>query len=566
MPTNVHDHSTDPLSRPTSHIHSRQGARGTRLFLIVIGAVALVFVLGTTVLAEGNLDHPTISKYRAFKPIDPGLYARAKAAAKAHAGQLPDPLMATSAFAPLAVSSFQGQDMSNPLTNIAPSDSTGAMGTTEYVELINQKIGVYGRSGSLLSSNSLAGWTGLSPSTDELFDVQVLWDPQTNRFYYSMADARNNFANNLIAWGYSKSASPSANGSDWCRYSGDFGVYGANAFPDFPKLGSSRYWLLIGVNRFNNSLTSYLGSDVIWITKPTVTTTITSCPTPGLSGVLKALTNADGSYLSTPVPARQVDPSTAGWVVGTRDPGTGTSTYVTLYRVGKSSTTGSATFTRFTVSLPSSQYYSVPANAPQAGSAFDIDTSDSRITQAIAALDPRFGRTAVWAQHTVAGGAGAKIAWFEIDTGSSTVPPSLSQSGIVSSASLYVFNGAISPDRAYQITSSGTVAKRFGSNMAVGFNTSSSKAAVAIQMVSKVGLNAQSGFVLVKQSPGKNEDFTCSTTSACRWGDYASASPDPVIPTGTVTGGRIWLTNQWNTASTDSSNIDWTTWNWAASP
>ena len=539
-----------------------------RLLLTTTSAVIFLLLLGPTALAAPNADQPPPNaiKYMGFKPLNPAAYAQAKAIAQSRAPQtgsaapFVDP---ASPFKPSPSGAFPGQDMSNPLTNIAPSDSTGAIGPTRYVELINQRIGVYDRNGTLLSSASLWGLTGLSTSNDQLFDVQVIWDSQTNRFYYAMVDARNNFTNNLIAWGFSKSTAPSASSPDWCHYQSSFGVYGTNAFPDYPKLGDSKNFLLIGINRFNNALNAYLGSDVIWITKPTSTATITNCPTPGLSGVKTGLKNADGSFMSTPVPANQVDPIATGWVVGTQDAGVGTGTYISLYRVKKDSNTGAAKFKLYKIPLPASQHYSMPPSAPQAGSSYAIDTSDARITQAVAAIDPRFNRQAVWAQHTVAGGAGAQIAWFEIDTGDGSTAPSLSQSGIVSHPSLYVYNGAISPDRVYRI-SSGTITKKFGSAMALGFNTSSASADVAIQTVSKRGLNAQSGFTKVQQSPGPNEDFTCSP---CRWGDYAGASPDPAAATGgSAVTGQVWFTNQWNRASTDNINIDWTTWNWSVIP
>lgn len=543
-----------------------------RLVVKLVGAALLSLAIATTVLAQpsGAEPPPNVTRYLAFKPLNPVAYAQAKLQANVRAARAPHvvvPGLVTFG-SPLVNSGFSGQDMLNPLTNLSPSDSTGAAGPTRYVELINQRIGVYDKSSHLLSSNTLNGLTGLSSLTDDLFDVQVLWDPMTNRFYYGMGDGRNNFTNNLIAWGFSKSAAPSAANGDWCHYQSDFGIYGTRAFPDFPKLGDSKYFILIGVNRFDNSLSSYLGSDVAWVAKPAMTGTIAACPPPGLSGVRMSLGNADGTLMSTPVPANEVDTSGTGWVVGTQDVSTSVAgTYLTVYRVGKSSTTGGATFSRHSLALPPAQYYAIPASAPEAGSSFTIDTLDARLTQAVAAVDSRFGRMAIWTQHTIAGGAGSQIAWLEIDTGNATTPMNIVQSGLVADPNLYVFNGAISPDRVFQVGAGGTVTRKYGSNMVLGFNTSGLTSDVAIQMVSKRGANAQSGFALVRQSPGKNEDFSCggSGNAPCRWGDYAGASPDPAAPL-MGTSGLVWLTNQWNLASTDPTNIDWTTWNWSAVP
>ena len=94
----------------------------------------------------------------------------------------------------------------------------------------------------------------------------------------------------------------------------------------------------------------------------------------------------------------------------------------------------------------------------------------------------------------------------------------------------------------------------------LGFNASSTTAYPSIQMVSKRGANAQSGFVLVQQSLGPNVDFSCSPT--CRWGDYSGATPDP-LPS---SGGRVWLSNEWNLPATNGSATVWQTWNWSATP
>jgi hypothetical protein len=78
-------------------------------------------------------------------------------------------------------------------------------------------------------------------------------------------------------------------------------------------------------------------------------------------------------------------------------------------------------------------------------------------------------------------------------------------------------------------------------------------------MVSKVGGNAQSGFVLVKQSTSFENDFSC--TPVCRWGDYSGATPDPAVSL-TAANGRVVLTNEW--ALSGSSVMQ--SYNWDAPP
>ena len=150
--------------------------------------------------------------------------------------------------------------------------------------------------------------------------------------------------------------------------------------------------------------------------------------------------------------------------------------------------------------------------------------------------------------------------WYEIDP---TSRPSLFQKGTISGPNgLYAFNGAISPDR--QVNGGTT---RFGANMVVGFNTSSTEQRPDIRMVSKQGSAPVSDHVLIKSSPAVLEDYACVELRVCRWGDYSAATPDPNVPAG-ATSGRVWLANQWvkKPGSLKPRVSGWSTWNWAVRP
>jgi hypothetical protein len=200
--------------------------------------------------------------------------------------------------------------------------------------------------------------------------------------------------------------------------------------------------------------------------------------------------------------------------------------------------------------------YSLPPNAPQCQGGRPLDTLDGRLEHAVEGSDPVHSGFGLWTAHAVAGGAGAEERWYEINPFSNTII----QSGAATSPSLYVWNGAISSDRRV-----GPDGSAFGGNMVMGFNTSNATTCTAIQMVSKVGNNPQSGFVLVKQSPGVDWDFFCGPNGFCRWGDYSGANPDPAADM-TLPTGKVWLTNQWNVASMNQSDVDNRTENWKATP
>src|SRR5207248_8552552 len=93
--------------------------------------------------------------------------------------------------------------------------------------------------------------------------------------------------------------------------------------------------------------------------------------------------------------------------------------------------------------------------------------------------------------------------WYEINPSAS--PPALFQHGVVNSSSLYVWNGAISPDRA---------GSSFGNSMAMSVSTSGAGTGAypAIQFVTKHGTGGpQSPLTMLVQSSGANVDFSCTS-------------------------------------------------------
>jgi len=421
------------------------------------------------------------------------------------------------------------------------------MGPNSYIELINLRYGIYDRDGNLINDGTMNQLSNLPQS--DLSDPQVAWDPASGHVYYSILDV----ANNTLGVGFSKTDNPTSP-ADFCKYVASFG-YGTLILPDYPKLGLSKDFILIGVNEFLLGLL-YNGSDVNWITKPAAGP-LASCPDPSTFklGSFKNLKNANRTAATTPVPAVQTDAGD-GWVVATPDVTQTPGTFISVFRVKKNKLTGDAKLVKAR-SVPVAAF-SVPASAPQLGSSSVIDTLDGRLERSVSAFDPRFGKAAVWTAHAVYGGAGSEERWYEIDPVAGTVL----QSGVATDPTLFVWNGAVAPDRAV-----GSLGSGFGSNMVMGFNTSSPSDDPAIQMVSKLGGGAQSGFVLVQASPGPNVDFSCFAPYGppCRWGDYSGASPDPGASLGGSTG-AVWLSGEWNVASSNDDDVDWRTWNWRATP
>jgi hypothetical protein len=379
----------------------------------------------------------------------------------------------------------------------------------------------------------------------------MMWDAGTQRFYYTAVFYDAFLSNTGLAIGWSKTATP-ASSSDWCKFTIGFG----GDLPDYPKLGDSQDFLMVGYNLFSNAASTYAGSEFTTVNKPPAGST---CPSASQFAVhfSPTLQNADSSSASTPVPANLVDDSNgAGYVVANADLTTVSSAnFASIWSVTKGPNDANGIPTPV-ISGPVTatvDSYSMPANAQELGSTFRLDTIDGRFEAAVAATDPGNGDvTALWTAHAVFGGAGAEERWYEFNPVSGAVL----QHGTVGSPSLYVWNGAISPDRA---------GSSFGDSMAMSVSTSSSTTYPAIQFVWKKGstsATSQSAMTKLVQANAPNVDFSCSSTAACRWGDYSGASPDPAA-TGTV--GNVWLGNQYNLTGNTSSTA-WRTWIFSVTP
>jgi PKD repeat protein len=420
-----------------------------------------------------------------------------------------------------------GLSSSDNAANQGPPDTTGAIGPSNYVEIVNSRVAVYSRSLGLVASTGLDTLAGISPGTS---DPQIEWDPRGGRWFYVVNDGTT-----ALAFGWSKSADPSDLVNGWCRFS-----LSTPLFDDFPKLGHDDTHLIIGANAFSGA--TAVTAQIIVVPKPA--SGATTCPsTPPSATVfgsaLTPLTNADGSPAFTPVPANTFDASGTGYVVAAHDPGSGAASKVMAWHIGDASGTPTLVADGDTT-VPS---YSVPANVPQPGTSNTLDSSDVRLTQAVAEADPgASGAEAVWTQHTVSGGAGSVVRWYEL------LPAGLTalQAGTVSNPANFVFNGAISPAG--------------NGDAALNYNVGGSSQLVQIRSQARQAadpLSSTGGETLLGTSTGIDQDASCSPPP-CRWGDYAGASPDPADSS------LIWGSNQLNGPPSGGS-FAWTTRNFAVS-
>jgi hypothetical protein len=523
---------------------------------VVVGFAALV-VLWTAASASADVIPPSAvlqahraeatrqaampPARRAHRPAvpSPDLLSNGKAAAAAEGGA-----QSGGTITPLAVvvdgrnQPGLGATDNSAANQGTPPDTTGSIGPGHYVEFVNSKVGVYSRDDlGFVASRDLDAFTGRSGQ--DVFDPQIQFDPQANRWLY-VADNIDSTGHNFLDFGWSKTADPSDLVNGWCRFVLSTDVGTSRFLEDYPKLGHDNLHMLIGSNSVRGN--SFFTAHVYSLPKPA--NGDTSCAAP--SGVTafgspgSPLKTSDGTTAFTPVPANTADSSPAGYVVAADAPYfVASPSQIMAWHVGGTASAptlvadGNMNVTAF----------NFPANVPQPSTSNVIDSADTRLTQAVGHADPSAGGAqAVWTQHTVNGPGGRSVVrWYELLPASLTVR----QQGTIQDASLFVFNGAISP------ASNGTTA-------AIDYNTGSASDLVRIKAQSRLGstpLSQMTGEVQLGVSSAIDQDFSCTAPNGppCRWGDYAGASPDPNDQQ------AVWGSNQLNGPTT--TNPAWITRN-----
>jgi len=495
--------------------------RQARLVLFV-GRAALGSAVGLAVLLIGGAlpasSAPVVTPARALVPLrvqDPLQYKEQKAAAE-HRYELwrQDRGLAPQRAATGSRTVISGSlnapgitDAADPILGGTPSDSTGAIGPSNYVEFINSEIAVYGNTNlSAPTDGPLAESTFVGDLSASTCDVQIEWDQEGQRWLYAALDCGENPNSNSEAFyfGWSKTADPGPLSSNWCQYK----VGTNNSVEDYPKLGHDNTQIIIGTNAFNDVNGHYVASHIWVYDKPA--NGDTSCPTSGTELATQVEANAVGF---TPVPANIADSSATGYVTDIADD----QAHFHVYAIGRDAGNHSVVQSTTTVAVPA---FAVPATVPQPGTTDEIDSSDTRLTQSVAVTDPATGHEGIWTQHTVAGAGGGPsvVRWYELTPGASTPR----QMGTVTGPNgSFAFNGAISPTKD-------------GTSAAIFYNSGSSTQLVDMRVQdrrSDTPLGSTFEDLRLATSSFEDSDLSCPTQTGapdpCRWGDYAGASPDP---------------------------------------
>ncbi len=399
---------------------------------------------------------------------------------------------------PTPSKNFAGLDLFNWGSGWPP-DTNGDIGPNHYIQTVNTSIGIYNRSGTLLSAVTFDTFflgTGTPCDDNNQGDPIVLYDDVSGRWIitdFAWDDLQNGPYYECIA--VSRTADPVSGG--WWLYPL---VADANYLADYPKLGVWHDGIYMTANLFDCgnascSSVSYKGVKIWALDRNAM---INGNPlTPQVTSLGTAY------YSLLPSHAR-----------GSSMPSAGTPNYMIMWW----SSTQLATF-KYSVNwanpglttLTGPLFTTVSAFSPAADvpqpSGPSLDALSDRLMAQLQ-YSKASGTGALWAMHSVSNSGIAGVRWYELRNLGGT--PSVNQQGTFSPDSIHRWMGSLAVDK--------------DGNMAVVYSAGSSSVHPQIRYAGRLasdtaGTLGQGETTLIAGSG--------SQTSTFRWGDYASMSIDP---------------------------------------
>jgi len=387
-----------------------------------------------------------------------------------------------------------------------PPDTNGAVGASQYVQMVNVTIAVYSKRDGTLQLGPVAihslwnGFGGLCENGGETAvysdggDPIVLYDRLADRWLVSQLQFDETFTR--TAQCIAISTSSDATGA-YNRYQFDFGVN----FPDYPKFG-------IWPDAYYNSINVFPGKAFAGAQACAFDRTAMLAGRPA-----DAICFQQPSSVSSLLPA-DFDGSTlppAGapnYFVGLAD-----ATHLNLFRFHADFAHPSASTLSGPVSIEVAPFNEICARAntraciaePEPGE--KVDGLSDRVMFRLAYRN--FGdHEALVVNHTVEGGALGAVRWYEIRSPGST--PFVFQQGTIVDPDTDFWLGSIAMDRV--------------GNIAVGFNAMSKRDFSSVYVAGRKASDPPGAmFGPLQLAVGSGVQFN----SYKRWGDYSSMTVDP---------------------------------------
>ncbi len=387
-----------------------------------------------------------------------------------------------------------------------PPDTNGAVGATQFVQIVNVTIAVYDKSSGALQLGPEAIhtlWTGFgglcefgggTPTFADGGDPVVLYDHLAGRWLVSQLQYNTTFTQTAQCVAVSTSSDAT---SSYNRYEFDFG----SNFPDYPKFG-------VWPDAYYNSINvfpphSFAGAQACAFDRAAMlagrsASMICFQNPPSVASLLPS--DLDGSTLP---PAGQPN-----FFVDIAD-----SSDLSIFQFHVDfANPANSTFTG-PVSIPVAPFTEICARAitvaciPEPAPGEKVDGLGDRLMFRLAYRN--FGdHESLVVNHTIKGGALAGVRWYEIRNPGAS--PSVFQQGTVVDPNTNFWLGSIAMDKA--------------GNIALGFSASSHDLDPSVFLVGRAPSDASGTMagplVLVNGGGVQQQSFK-------RWGDYSSMAIDP---------------------------------------
>ena len=391
--------------------------------------------------------------------------------------------------------------------NCAPPDTNGSVGTTQFVQIVNEGYQVFNKTtgNSVLGPNSLASlWSGFGGACENfgLGDPTVVFDKIARRWVITEFASVNGgipVTDECIAVSTSDDATGTYN-----RY----GFHLSNNFIDYPKLAVWPDAYYLSINLFNSSGTAFLG------------------PQPFAFDRAKMLAGMPATFISFPPLGSNHAPFLPSDLDSRKKPPAGApDTYVEFPASGVYNvyhfhvdfvTPTNSTFTLFAspAAAPFTRLCPTTRNCvPElgAGGSDKLDGIGDRLMYRLAYRRFRDGHESLVGNYTVKSSNVAGIRWFEL-RGVTAGPVTVFQESTYQPDTTWRWMGSIAMDR-------------FG-NMALGFSASDATIHPQIRWAGRLATDPLN---TLAQGEAHVFDGTGSQLDTLnRWGDYSSMAIDPV--------------------------------------
>jgi hypothetical protein len=413
---------------------------------------------------------------------------------------------------------------SNPC-NCAPPDTNGAVGATQYVQIVNTAFGVYSKSSGTITAgfpkaiNTLWSGFGGGCQTNNDGDPTVAYDQAANVWIISQFSVATTPFLQCVA----VSTTSDATGS-YHLFSFN---YGNTQFPDYPKLGVWSNAYVTTYNIFNNAQT-FAGPKVcVWdrsaMISGTTPTELCNQFSTSVSSILTA--DIDGSTLPAagqPIPAVSLGSNALNYY-----------TFSPNFTAKTLAVTGPT-------SIPVASFSQACGGGtcvPQPGTSNKLDSLADRLMYRLAYRKFADGHESLVVTHSVlvSGNKHSQVdgmRWYELRNPSAGTP-TLFQQGTFSPDSNSRWMGSIAMDK--------------NGDIALGYSVSSGSVFPSIRYTGRVPTDAAGTM------EAENSIFAGSfsqTGTLHRWGDYSAMQVDPGDDC------TFWYTNEYLPAT---GSFNWAT-------